>query len=146
MGLSFVDVVVAKVGGAHHQCRRSVNLVDDCKAGKAHSRSGPRKAGENNSRHDREEKDSERDLDDDNHVRIKRYWIEIAVTDGRDRLDAEEEGAPERRRINGRVGGMDGCWVEPVKLCEQQVETGKARNKKRSHLRPAKPQQLVVDV
>ena len=87
---------MALVGRAQHQQGHPVDTADDHTVAEQDPGKGPCEAGENEPGGEREENDSEGDFDHHKHVGIGRDRIDIAVTDCRHGMHAEEEVAPEQ--------------------------------------------------
>ncbi len=89
------DLVAPSVGGAEHQRRHAVEIVDHRNRAESHPRGRPRDPGEHKAGGQRHIDKPDEGFDGDDQVGGKAAREHVAVADGAERLDAEEEGVPE---------------------------------------------------
>ncbi len=108
------DLVVPRVRDAEHQSVAAAKRRDDHGVAETDRRCRPREPREQQSGDQRLAHERHQRLDDHDHVRRESDRADLAVSDRREGLDAEEKGAPPgathvaRRRTHERVGAAQG--------------------------------------
>ena len=92
----------AAVGDADHQRRLAVEFADDRIGRIDDARPRPREADEDEAGHDRHEGHAAENLDRGDDMAIDRCRRHHAIADGRQRLQAEEEGVAQGARMHIR--------------------------------------------
>src|SRR5205085_8848620 len=101
-----------------------------------------READENQSGHNREQKDSGHDLDRADDVSIKRLRVHVAVSDSCECLHTEEKAVEEP------MGGpsRDAVLLQAIKSGEKKIEADVKRPDKCGELRPPQAKQPAIHV
>src|SRR4029077_1406671 len=113
------DAVLVLIAYAHHERRLSVQRTDHDRPAKGNARHRAREADKNYSSYNREQKDAAHDFDHANHMPIQRLRIHVAVADGGQSLDAEEEAVIKPPATGGACNAVR---IDSVKRGEHQVE------------------------
>ena len=140
--LRLEDLVGALVGAAEDQHPASVEIGDHRPVREHHPRRGPRDAGEDQPRRHRDREQADEALRRDDEVGVDVPRRHGAVADGAEGLDAEEKGVEE----GAFAEPLHSAAVEPVGQGEQRVEHEERRCGQTEELRPARLQQLMIEV
>ena len=136
------DRVVARIGDADHQRRRALMRGHDRMFGKHEARPRPRKAGEDQSGHHREETHAGEDFHGRDEVAVIGLRMHVAVADRGERLDREIEKL--QRAVAGNV--RDRVIAERIEQSECGVEQDEDRRGGAEEHRPIDRHRAVIEI
>ena len=138
----FHDDVLPGIGGTEHQHTLAIHRPDDGNPGKQETGGRSRETGKHHARDEGDTDHADEDFDGCDAVSVQGLRMHIAVTDGRQRLDAEEEIADQARRIEIGDAARDGV----IEQRKDDVERQKRQRQAHEQARPADRHRVVVEI
>src|SRR5579883_2928223 len=142
VNLGLDDLVAALVGHAEHEARHAVARRDDGHLREEHARGRTGELGEHEARDDRQAEQPDERLGCDQDVSAQGPRRPLAVPDGRQRLDAEEERIDER----AGTGVLDAVAAREIREREKRVDPYVERREGREQPRPRAREQEEVGI